>query len=205
MTAVEAEALKETAEQQPEGQEAGSEPSKRRRSPRSTPSVRKRSRRSPGPSKRYTNRTSRKNWSSSRTRDRRRAEEEEGREAPQEDRGRGDRRGKDQRERAVLKRKVVIREEDLYAARRQRGKTIPFRKGGRDRREERAEDEKAGGEAGQEGRQDLGSGPGWRARKEAERQGVGRDSETPPPGHHDKRQPGDRLRYGVPGGRRVRL
>ncbi len=44
---------------------------------------------------------------------------------------------------AVLKRKVVIREEDLYAARRQRGKTIPFRKGGRDRRDERAEEQKA--------------------------------------------------------------
>ena len=43
---------------------------------------------------------------------------------------------------AVLKRKVVIREEDLYAARRQRGKTLPFRKDRRDRREDRTEDEK---------------------------------------------------------------
>ncbi len=43
---------------------------------------------------------------------------------------------------AVLKRKVVIREEDLYAARRQRGKTIPFRKERRDRREDRTEEEK---------------------------------------------------------------
>ena len=44
---------------------------------------------------------------------------------------------------AVLKRKVVIREEDLYAARRQRGKMIPFRKERRDRRDERAEEQKA--------------------------------------------------------------
>src|SRR5208283_2740096 len=43
---------------------------------------------------------------------------------------------------AVLKRKVVIKEEDLYAARRQRGKMIPFRKDRRDRREDRSEEEK---------------------------------------------------------------
>ncbi len=41
-----------------------------------------------------------------------------------------------------LKRKVVIKEEDLYAARRRGGKMIPFRKGGRDRREEREDDRK---------------------------------------------------------------
>jgi translation initiation factor IF-2 len=44
---------------------------------------------------------------------------------------------------AVGKRKVVIKEEDLYAARRQKGgKMIPFRKDRRDRREERAEEDK---------------------------------------------------------------
>jgi translation initiation factor IF-2 len=43
----------------------------------------------------------------------------------------------------VGKRKVVIKEEDLYAARRQKGgKMIPFRKDRRDRREERTEEEK---------------------------------------------------------------
>ena len=41
-----------------------------------------------------------------------------------------------------LKRKVVIKEEDLYAARRRGGKMIPFRKDGRDRREEREDDRK---------------------------------------------------------------
>jgi translation initiation factor IF-2 len=41
----------------------------------------------------------------------------------------------------VFKRKVVIKEEDLYAARR-RGKTLPFRKDRRDRREEHYEEEK---------------------------------------------------------------
>jgi translation initiation factor IF-2 len=40
------------------------------------------------------------------------------------------------------KRKVIIKEEDLYAARRQKGKMIPFRKDRRDRRDERAEEEK---------------------------------------------------------------
>ncbi len=43
---------------------------------------------------------------------------------------------------AVLKRKVIIKEEDLYAARRQRGKMIPFRKERRERREEKGEEEK---------------------------------------------------------------
>jgi translation initiation factor IF-2 len=44
---------------------------------------------------------------------------------------------------AVSKRKVVIKEEDLYTARRQqKGKMIPFRKDRRDRREDRAEEEK---------------------------------------------------------------
>ncbi|OPY70101.1 MAG: Translation initiation factor IF-2 [Syntrophorhabdaceae bacterium PtaU1.Bin034] len=42
----------------------------------------------------------------------------------------------------VFKRKVVIKEEDLYAARRQRGKTLPFRKDRRDRRELSVEEEK---------------------------------------------------------------
>jgi len=42
---------------------------------------------------------------------------------------------------AVSKRKVIIKEEDLYTARRQKGKMIPFRKG-RDRREDKAEEEK---------------------------------------------------------------
>jgi translation initiation factor IF-2 len=41
----------------------------------------------------------------------------------------------------VSKRKVIIKEEDLYTARRQKGKMIPFRKG-RDRREDRGEEEK---------------------------------------------------------------
>jgi translation initiation factor IF-2 len=42
----------------------------------------------------------------------------------------------------VSKRKVVVKEEDLYTARRRKGKMIPFRKDRRDRREDRAEEEK---------------------------------------------------------------
>ena len=47
------------------------------------------------------------------------------------------------KKKGLLKRKVVIREEDLYAFRRRGGKTLPFRKGARDRRgiEARAEEE----------------------------------------------------------------
>jgi translation initiation factor IF-2 len=40
------------------------------------------------------------------------------------------------------KRKVVIKEEELYAFRRQKGKTLPFRKDRRDRRDDRAEDDR---------------------------------------------------------------
>jgi translation initiation factor IF-2 len=42
-----------------------------------------------------------------------------------------------------FKRKVVIKEEDLYAFRRQKGKTLPFRKGGRSREAVSEEDRKA--------------------------------------------------------------
>lgn len=42
-----------------------------------------------------------------------------------------------------FKRKVVIKEEDLYAFRRQKGKTLPFRKGGRAREAASEEDRKA--------------------------------------------------------------
>ena len=42
----------------------------------------------------------------------------------------------------VSKRKVIIKEEDLYAFRRQKGKMLPFRKGRGERREDRAEEER---------------------------------------------------------------
>ncbi len=40
----------------------------------------------------------------------------------------------------IFKRKVVIKEEDLYAVRRQRGKMLPFRKDRKERREDRGEE-----------------------------------------------------------------
>ena len=46
------------------------------------------------------------------------------------------------KKKGVLKRKVVIKEEDLYAFRRQKAKTLPFRRAGRARREDLTEEEK---------------------------------------------------------------
>jgi translation initiation factor IF-2 len=47
------------------------------------------------------------------------------------------------KKKGILKRKVVIKEEDLYTYRRQKARPMPFRKDRRERAEERKEDEKA--------------------------------------------------------------
>ncbi|MGA2109307.1 MAG: translation initiation factor IF-2 [Syntrophorhabdales bacterium] len=143
MTAVEAEALKEASEQQPEGQEAAQAVEETAKPEIDTIGEEKKQEITRALEEVYKQdlekelvlvedtETEEERKKKKAERLLKKIEEEEIEEAKTKGKG------------AVLKRKVVIREEDLYAARRQRGKTIPFRKGGRDRREERAEEQKA--------------------------------------------------------------